>query len=187
MSTIATQQLRLREFEARDLESLSELYQLEETSRYESWGSHASIDETRGLLAYWLSTQAARPRTEYNFAIDKDDRFIGLIGLELGFGTETDDPRAGFVGYRLHPECWGQGFATQALLGLLEFGFDELHLHRIHSGCVVSNAASIQVLRKAGFREEGRSRESFPIDDAWYDYLTFGVLRSEWRGRTRSR
>ncbi len=180
MQSLKTDRLELREFEPEDSRQLFELYGLEETSRYESWTPHTSIDETRSLLDYWLSRRDDKPRTDYTLAIDLEGEFIGLIGLELGFGTETDDLRAGFVGYRLHPSRWGNGYATESGKKILKFGFEDLKLHRIHSGCVVSNVASIKVLEKSGFVQEGRTRASFPIDDTWHDYLLFGVLNSEW-------
>ena len=178
---LATPRLQLRDFQASDVLALNQLYVLPETSRYESWAPHESVDESRDLVDYWISRQGDSPRTDYTFAIDLDGRFIGLCGIELGFGTETDDLRAGFVGYRIYPSEWRRGYATEALKAVLAFGFETLALHRIHSGCVVTNQASARVLEKAGLKREGVTRSSFPIDDAWYDYAIYGILQSEWR------
>ena len=71
-----------------------------------------------------------------------------------------------------------RGYATEALRAMVEFGFDALDLHRIHSGGVVSHAVSIRVPEKAGFTQEGKTPMSFPIGDVREDYLLFGLLRS---------
>lgn len=82
-----------RDFRGDDSKDLFELYRLPETSRYESWSPHETIDEPRALLEYRIARQSDVPRTNCTFAIDLDGTFIGLCGLELGFGPETDDLR----------------------------------------------------------------------------------------------
>lgn len=158
------------------------LYIRPETSEFESWDAHQAIEQSQDLLAHWIARQLDDPRSDYTLALDADGSFIGLCGLELGFGTETDDMRSAFAGYRIEPSHWNQGYATEALRGIVEFGFCHLDLHRIHSGCAISNAASVKVLEKAGLKREGTTRESFPIGDKWVDYAIFGILRSDWRG-----
>ncbi|MBD3649292.1 MAG: GNAT family N-acetyltransferase [Pseudomonadales bacterium] len=181
MIQLQTERLALRDFRRDDLDSLFDLYARPETSEFESWDPHQSIDESRDLLDYWIARQIDDPRTDYTLALDLDGTLIGLCGLELGFGTETDDLRSGFVGFRVQPAHWNQGFASEALRCSITFGFEYLHLHRIHSGCAVSNAASVKVLEKAGLTREGTTRSSFPIGSRWVDYAIYGILESEWR------
>jgi ribosomal-protein-alanine N-acetyltransferase len=54
------------------------------------------------------------------------------------------------VWYKLHSDHWGEGYATEALNLVLDFGFNNLELHRIQSGCAVDNIGSIKVLEKVG-------------------------------------
>ncbi len=176
---IETERLTLREFVTADAESLFNLYRLPETSEFESWQPHESIEETRGLLQYFVDQSYCQPRSDFTLAVEYQDRFIGLCGLELGFGTETDDDRCGFLGFRLDPEYWGKGFATEAGAALINFGFDELGLHRVHAGCSTENHASIRVLQKLGLQLEGTTRKSFPVGDHWHDYHLFGRLKNE--------
>ncbi len=176
---IESRRLVLRDFASSDLDGLFDLYRRDETSEFESWSPHKSIDDTRGLLAYWIDAQEQNPRTDYALAITLYGKFVGLCGIELGFGTETDDLRCGFLGYRLTPPLWGQGIATEAAGALLRFGFDVLGLHRIHTGCSESNAASIRVIEKAGFTLEGTTRKSFPIGNTWTNYHVYGMLADE--------
>lgn len=181
MPTLNTDRLRLREFEERDAESLFELYRLPETSRFESWEPFKSEVEARDLIGYWIVQQRQASRRQFAFAVDllEQERFIGLCSLDLGFGTETDDPRSGFVGYRYFPQEWRKGYATEALQEVVRWGFEEMNLHRIHSGCVRENHASARVLEKAGMRLEGTTRKSIPVADDWHDYLIFGLLRED--------
>lgn len=173
---LETEHLTLREFVTGDAEALFNLYRLPETSEYESWQPHESIEETRGLLQYFVDQSYRQPRSDFTLAIEHHGQLIGLCGLELGFGTETDDYRCGFLGFRLDPTHWGKGFATEAGAELIRFGFEELGLHRIHAGCSTQNLASARVLEKLGLQLEGTTRKSFPVGNRWHDYHLFGRL-----------
>jgi RimJ/RimL family protein N-acetyltransferase len=63
--------------------------------------------------------------------------------IEVKFGT------------KLHFDHWGKGHGTEAVNRVLDFGFNDLNLHRIKAGCAVENIASIKVLEKVGMIREG--------------------------------
>ena len=183
MVELVTERLRLRELETGDTRAVYELYRLPETSRFESWDAFETESRARELVGFWRLQQRQSPRYQYTLGVTlKDDsRFIGLCSLECGIGTETDDPRVGYVAYRYFPDRWGKGYATEALKALVRWGFATVNLHRIHSGCVAENVASARVLEKAGLRYEGTFRGAIPIDDEWHDYWTYGLLEKDYR------
>ena len=76
----------------------------------------------------------------------------------------------------------GKGYATEATRSIVEFGFQELKLHRVSSWCIADNVASARVLEKVGLRQEGRLRENEYFKGRWWDTLLYGLLDSEWRG-----
>jgi RimJ/RimL family protein N-acetyltransferase len=176
---LESKRLIIRDFTIEDADDLFELYKLGETSEFESWDPHSELNDSIGLTQYWVDSQTETTRTEFTLALCFEDRFIGLCGIDLGFGTETDDLRVGFLGYRIHPKFWNQGFATEASLRVIQFAFNDLELHRIHTGCTTTNLSSNRVLEKLGFRLEGTSKESFPIGNRWYDYNLYGMLNVE--------
>jgi len=59
------------------------------------------------------------------------------------------------VGYRLLHDAWGQGFATEGATALVDWGFDDLGLHRIIGVTHPGNKASQRVLMKAGLADQG--------------------------------
>ena len=61
-----------------------------------------------------------------------------------------------FIGAK---ECWGKGFATEAITLATRFGFDRLGLYKCVAGVYGSNKASIRALEKAGYQLEGRLRK----------------------------
>jgi len=65
---------------------------------------------------------------------------------------------------------------TAAVRLILPFAFDHLKLHRVEAACLPSNAASIALLRRCGFREEGLARRYLRINGQWQDHLLFAQL-----------
>ncbi|MBP2445173.1 RimJ/RimL family protein N-acetyltransferase [Rhizobium leguminosarum] len=55
------------------------------------------------------------------------------------------------LSYHLHPERWGQGYATELVRETLTFGFDDLHAERVIGLVRPINAASKRILEKCGF------------------------------------
>lgn len=76
-----------------------------------------------------------------------DQQLIGYCGF-----VETDnDPE---IGWRLAPEHWGKGLATEAARAILKHGFETLHFERVTATVQAENAASIRVSEKLGMTLE---------------------------------
>ena len=76
---------------------------------------------------------------------------------------------------------WSKGYGTEAARLLVNYGFEQLNLHRISSGAVAFNERSIRMHLSVGFREEGRERELLFKNGKFHDYVIFGLLRAEWK------
>ncbi|SOD71114.1 RimJ/RimL family protein N-acetyltransferase [Jatrophihabitans sp. GAS493] len=85
------------------------------------------------------------------WAIERIDTgaFIGFVGLAIPRFEAPFTPCVE-VGWRLTPEAWGQGYATEAARRSLEAGFEEFGLEEIISMAVVSNLASRAVMERIG-------------------------------------
>lgn len=73
---------------------------------------------------------------------------------------------------------------SEALVAVLDYGFDDLGLHRIEAACLPSNEASQGLLQKVGFSEEGYARQYLRINAQWQDHRLFAVLRDDKRPRS---
>ena len=141
--------------------------------------------EVRDFVQMFLDQQADRPRRKFQLAITLPDsgRLIGNCGIR----RKPENDWEADIGYELAPEYWGRGYATEAALAIVDFGFRELELHRISSWCIADNAASARVLERVGLRPEGRLRENEYFKGRWWDTLLYGLLESEWRASATSR
>lgn len=129
-----------------------------------------------------------RPRyeTERFDAISSGEVLHVLIcrdGTRLGdVSLAPIDERRGWanLGYRVHPDHRGQGYATEATRLVVSHGFDELRLHRISATIVASNTPSKRVVEKLGFVHEGTKRDDAFLDGTYVDREVYAVLAENW-------
>jgi RimJ/RimL family protein N-acetyltransferase len=104
---------------------------------------------------------------------------IGNCGLH---GINSKDHNATFGIVIGEKDYWSKSYGTEATRLLINYGFQQLNLHRISSFAVAFNERSIKLHKKVGFWEEGRLRQAFFKNGQYHDLVLFGILREEWRG-----
>jgi RimJ/RimL family protein N-acetyltransferase len=175
---LATERLLLREFEADDWRAVLGYQNDPRYLRYYDWTGRTEAD-VRDFVGTFIAWQRERPRQRYQLAIvlRPEGRLIGNCGIRVN----GPDLREAGIGYKLNPDYWGRGYATEAASAIVGFGFDALALHRIWACCIAENTASARVLEKLGFRLDGRLHERARIKGRWHDTLTYAILEREWR------
>ena len=104
---------------------------------------------------------------------------IGNCALQ---GIDSKDHNATFGIIIGEKDYWSKGYGLEATRLLINYGFQQLNLHRISSAAFSFNERSIKLQKKGGFREEGRLRQAIFKNGQYYDMVQFGILREEWRG-----
>lgn len=166
-----------------------------EMADYEAWA--ALRLESRAFLVPWepawpqddLTRTAFRSRVKryirdiesdsaYPFFVFRahDDRLMGAITLS---NVRRGVAQAGSVGYWIGSPFVRQGFMTSAVNALMPFAFGHLHLHRVEAACLPVNQASIRLLTKCDFRQEGLARRYLKINGRWEDHLLFARLADD--------
>ena len=83
------------------------------------------------------------------------------------------------LGYWIGERYARHGHMYAALTAMLPFVFHVLALHRLEAACIPENGASAALLRKLGFREEGRARRYLQINGEWRDHVLFALLEDD--------
>jgi len=174
---LKSERLRLRLIETSDLEQIHALHSLPETDAYNTLGIPKDIKDTKSVIDPWLAAHQEEFISNYTFAITFSDthEFLGLFGMKLWAQKHS---RAE-IWYKIHSNYWNQGIATEAANRILDFGFNDLHLHRIQAGCAVENIGSIKVLEKIGMSREGRGRQILPLKNGWSDNFEYSILETD--------
>lgn len=108
------------------------------------------------------------------FAIEYQGAFVGVIGLV----KQTDVHRlTAEIGYWVGEPYWGKGIAQKAVKKIVEYGFAELGLVRIHAGIFDFNKASQRVLEKCGFQLEGIFRKASIKNGVISDDYRYSIVK----------
>jgi ribosomal-protein-alanine N-acetyltransferase len=110
------------------------------------------------------------------FAITLDGHFVGQITLG---NVVRGSLRSAWVGYWVESGAAGRGVGTGAVALAVDHGFGPVGLHRVEATVRPENAASLRVLAKLGFRDEGLLQRYLEVDGAWRDHRLLALTRDE--------
>jgi [ribosomal protein S5]-alanine N-acetyltransferase len=175
-----TDRLVLREFHEDDAHAVLAYQRTPEYQRLRKRASY-TVEEATAFVATFISWQSERPRQRFQLAISlkSDSRLIGTCGIRIQRAAEGEAT----IGYELDPAYWGHGYATEAAMRMLAFGFSELGLQRVVAWCHMDNGAPIHIMEKIGFRREGKSSDSDAVPERWRNHYRLALSGLEWRAR----
>jgi RimJ/RimL family protein N-acetyltransferase len=110
--------------------------------------------------------------------VTDDSTRVGVVALREIEWTD----RCGTLGYWIHPDHQRQGYGSEAVALLVDYGFQHLGLHRVEARTFAHNEASRALAESVGFTEEGVERERAFVDGDYCDVVRYGLLTHEWDG-----
>jgi ribosomal-protein-alanine N-acetyltransferase len=176
---IITERLILKEITWDDLEDLHRLHKVPKVDQYNTLGIPGGLEETREVIRPFIEAKEVNPQPRYSWRImiKHSYEFIGMAGMTLS----NDRFRLGEIFYKLFPEYWGKGYATEVAKNLIVVGFNRFHLHKVEAGVATENERSIRVLEKAGMTREGLRRKILPIRGVWKDGFHYAIVEDDKR------
>jgi ribosomal-protein-alanine N-acetyltransferase len=90
-----------------------------------------------------------------------------------------------YLGYYTGAPHAGQGYMREALKLLLRYAFKHLKLHRLEANIQPDNAASIALVKRAGFTREGYSRRYLKVCGRWRDHERWAITVEDWKSKRR--
>jgi ribosomal-protein-alanine N-acetyltransferase len=99
-----------------------------------------------------------------------------LLGALTFSNVRRGVAQAASLGYWIGAPHARRGLMTSAVGLAMGFAFDHLRLHRIEAACLPGNAASIALLGRCGFEQEGLAKRYLKIAGLWQDHLLFARL-----------
>lgn len=174
---IVTERLLLRPFGPADLDALYAIQSRADVTRFLYWSARSREEVQAEIQARATRTglEVEGDRLVLALELRESGQLIGDVNLQW----LSSEHRQGEIGFVLHPDHYGRGYAAEAALVLLALGFDELGLHRIVGRCDGRNDASARLLEKLGMRREAHLRENELVKDEWTDELVYAMLDRE--------
>ncbi|NLJ57306.1 MAG: GNAT family N-acetyltransferase [Tissierellia bacterium] len=111
------------------------------------------------------------------FAVRKENKTIGIAGFDDII--KANKVATLFIGLGDKNQR-GKGYGTETMKLLLNYGFNELNLHRIQLNVLSFNEGAIALYSKLGFKKEGVLREFVLREGKRYDLFYYGLLKEEW-------
>jgi len=152
---IRTERLTIRPFVIEDVPAIHAALYGDATAMRFIGGAH-SLERTRQGIAGYIEHQRTAGYSFWAVTLSGTGEVIGEAGLYPMNGTGPDIE----LGYALGTRWWGQGYATEAARAIMRAAFDDLGAPRVVAVAKRENTASLHVLDKLGFRQEGER-------DAW--------------------
>ncbi len=176
LPTLETDRLLLRKVKLEDAQDLFEFASDPEVTRFTTWTTHQSLQDSEDFLRSVLDKYARQTLADWGVVHKADAKLIG----SCGFNTWLPPHTRAEVGYALSKQYWGRGLMTEAVQAAIDFGFRTMQLNRIQAVCNVENIASARVMEKVGMTYEGTLRE-YTFSKGHYSNLKmYSILRKEW-------
>ncbi|GAB5398902.1 MAG: GNAT family protein [Aureisphaera sp.] len=174
---LQTQRLILTPVSENDIPEILEMNSFEEVARYNTIGIPKSEEEMTRILAKALDASKENAGVlGWTIRLKETKGFLGELGMTLSIPKYNKAE----IFYKLHPDYWGKGYATEAVMALLKWGFEDRKLHRIEAGVATGNQASITLLERVGMQREGLCRKILPIRGEWQDNYMYAILEEDW-------
>ncbi len=175
---IPTGRLWLRPFADGDQPFLTNLMARPDVVRWLYEPTETSADVARSMRDGLCRVELIAPGDTVQLVMVTRDagEAVGHVSLHW-----VDNPyRQGEVGFIVHPDHQGRGYATEGARALLRIGFDIVGLHRIVGRLEARNVASAHVLARLGMRREAHLQENEWVKGEWQDEVVYAILDREW-------
>ncbi|WP_108664483.1 GNAT family N-acetyltransferase [Euzebya rosea] len=174
-----TERLSIRRATAEDVEATWAFRRIDEVSQ---WLTRAPT-----TIEAYRDAFLDPDRLVATLVIELDGRVIGDLMLRVEDAwaqAEVADRAVGVqaeLGWALHPDHAGHGYATEAIREMIRICIVDLGLRRVTASCFAANTASWRLMERVGMRREAHTvKESLHRSGEWLDGMDYALLREEW-------
>ena len=174
---LETQRLSLSSFEPSDIDRFFQLRSNEEFVKYLGLPPMSKRSAARDRVHEIIQAFMVREGISWKISLKNKSELIGYIGYwqinfrhhraEIGFGIDEKHQKTGLI--------------SEAMPKVLEYGFQEMNIHRIEADIDPKNRASSKVLAKFGFQKEGYFRENYFFNQRFIDSEYHGLLKKDFQ------
>lgn len=170
---LKTERLLLRQVSPEDAGGLFMCYSDPEVMKYMA-APLDNKDAIAGILEDYTEGFEDGYNLIWSIVIKETGVFAGTAGFEE-FSFLDGKADIGFTLLRSHQ---GMGYMREALLEIIDYGFQHLKINRIQTTVVPENTSSVNLLARLGFKKEGHMKQSVFFNNSFHDELMFALLNS---------
>ena len=166
---LETDRLLLRKILLDDAEDIFLLRTNADAMKYIHKPKLNSIDDAKEIIKKMNEPD----RIQWGIILKNENKIIGTIGYHR---IEKDHYRAE-IGYMLHPLYWNTGMMSEAIIKVIDFGFNEMKLHSIEAIINPGNTISRKILKKFNFIKEAYFKENFFFEGEFFDSEVYSLVK----------
>ncbi|PAX51540.1 GNAT family N-acetyltransferase [Brunnivagina elsteri] len=174
---LETKNLILREIKVSDTEAVFNFFSDQDVLKYYDAEPFTNIERARKLINNWNDRFLTRKGIRWGIAKKDENIIIGTCGYRF-WGKPLFCAE---IGYELTKAYWREGIMSEALAAIIEFAFENTELNRIEATVMLENIASMALLEKLGFIEEGVLREFGFWKDEFHNLKIFSLLKRDYK------
>lgn len=172
---LETQNLILRQIKSSDAEAIFSFFSDPLVLQYHDAEPFRNTERALRLINTWNDRFVTRQGIRWGIARKSENIIIGTCGYRL-WGKPMFCAE---LGYELSKSEWRKGIMTEALLSIIRFAFERMELNRIEATVMLDNTASLNLLSKLGFTEEGILRDFGYWKFEFHDLKLFSLLKRD--------
>lgn len=180
---LRTERLTLRSLVPDDVDAVHAYQSDPEVCRYQLFEPRSREVVARRLEEFSTQGRIAQDGDDLELAIDVDG--VGVVG-HIYFKLVSVSDQCAEIGWALHRDHQGRGYATEAATAMLDYAFGELGLHRVRAELDARNEPSAALCRRLGMRHEAHMLEEMWSKGEWTDSDIYAILDREWAQRRAS-
>ncbi len=154
MYLFESERLRFREMNADDAQFAFDLNNDPEVIQYTGDAQFESLEAAREFLQAYKEVYRKYGYGRWGMELKSTGELIGWCGLKFHESQNVTD-----VGYRLPKKYWNNGYATEAAIATINYGFTKFGLKRVVAHARKENTSSLRVLAKCGMKIIGEDKE----------------------------
>ncbi|MRN56103.1 GNAT family N-acetyltransferase [Paenibacillus monticola] len=174
---LETERLVLRQLTQNDSIEIFQYFSLDEVTKFYDLESFTNIEQAEELIQKWNQRFESNQAIRWGITLKSENKVIGTCGFH---GWMKNHYKAE-IGYELTPKYWRQGFMTEVIEKVIEYGFNDLGLNRIEAFVEPGNMGSRKVLGKIEFTEEGTLKEHFYWRNRFVDTVIYALLKKDYK------
>ena len=142
---------------------------------------HRTVEDTHKFIAEERERYRLKQEIIWAVQMRESARVIGSVSL---FNWDRYHRRVS-LGYDLARDCWGRGYAHEAIREVLKFAFEAMAINRAEIWTAAENLRSVRLAERLGFTRDGTLRRRILEDDGqFHDCAIFGLLLADWSRRS---
>lgn len=176
LPVLETKRLILREINQNDCIDMYEYAKLPDFGPTAGWMPHRSVADTQSVIKLFHDKKKYGQLGTFSIVLKEENKMIGTLELHTyvrGYKAE--------LGYSINPRYQGNGYATEASIEALRWGFEDLGLVRIECSNYLSNIPSQRVCEKLHLTYEGIKKKGYQLyDGSFHDIRCYSITDEEY-------